>query len=52
MKKSTFILLVFLQLNLISNIIYSMSLFSSYDFKSYDYKEPTYKIMLPKWWNN
>lgn len=52
MKKLTFILLVFLQLNLISNIIYSMSLFNSYDFKSYDSKEPTYKIILPKWWDN
>ena len=52
MKKLTFILLVFLQLNLISNIVYSLSVCNAYDFKSYDYQEPTYKIMLPKWWNN
>lgn len=52
MKKLTFTLLVFIQLNLISNLIYSMALLSSYDLKAYDYQEPTYKIMLPKWWNS
>lgn len=52
MKKLTFILLVFLQLNLISNLVYSLSLFSSYDFKSYNSNAPKYRIILPKWWNN
>lgn len=52
MKKLTFILLVFLQLNLISNMIYSLSLFSSYDFKSYNCNRPVYKVILPKWWQN
>lgn len=52
MKRLLCISLLFLQLNLISNIIYGMAIVKSYDFKSYDNTKPSYKMLIPKWWNN
>ena len=52
MKKFTFILLLFLQLNLISNIVYSITIFDSYYSTSSNVTNPNYKTTLPKWWNN
>lgn len=52
MKKTVYIFIIFLLLNLLSNMLYTSTVIRSFDFKSYTLDSPSIKMLIPKWNNS